>query len=69
MNTTYQVTSTTGQLLGIFPKDGLAAVKALVDANPGATVKPVVTYTPCAKHPAFEPHNCPACGTARIMGN
>lgn len=67
MNTSYRVTSTAGELLGIFPKGELAAVKALVDANPGASIKPVVTITnACSQHPAFEADNCPSCGTSRM---
>ena len=67
MNTSYRVTSSAGHLLGIFPKGGLAAVKALVDANPGAHVKPVVTIdNPCTEHPAYDVGNCPACGTSRM---
>lgn len=68
MNSTYHVTSKSGELLGIFPNAELAAVKALYDANPGASIKPVVTYTACAKHPAYEPHNCPFCGASAIVG-
>lgn len=68
MTTTYRVTSTAGQLLGIFPAGELAAVKALVDANPGASVKPVTTMTnACAAHPAYEADYCPSCGTSRII--
>jgi len=66
MNTSYRVTSPAGELLGIFPKGELAAVKALVDANPGAQVKPVVSYTACSKHAAYEADNCPVCGTSRM---
>ena len=67
MNTSYRVTNAAGELLGIFPKDELLAVKALVQANPGAQVKPVVTIdNPCSKHSAFEADNCPACGTSRM---
>lgn len=63
MNTSYRVTTAAGELIGIFPKGELAAVKALVDANPGASVKPVVTIdNPCSKHAAFEADYCPACG-------
>lgn len=67
MHTTYRVTDTAGHLLGIFPKGELLAVKALVQANPGAEVKPVVSYTACDAHPAFEVGNCPACGSARSI--
>jgi len=66
MNTSYRVTSAAGNLLGIFPKGELAAVKALVDANPGASVKPVVSYDACTQHPAYEVGNCPACGSSRM---
>jgi len=66
MNTSYRVTSPAGELLGIFPKGELAAVKALVDANPGAQVKPVVSYAACSKHAAYEADNCPVCGTSRM---
>lgn len=63
MNTSYRVISATGSLLGIYPKGELVAVKALVDANPGAEVKVVVTIdNPCASHPAYEADYCPACG-------
>ena len=67
MNTSYRVTSPAGHLLGIFPKGELAAVKALVEANPGAQVKPVVTIdNPCDVHAAYEADNCPVCGTSRM---
>lgn len=63
MHTTYRVTSKAGQLLGVFPKGELVAVKALVDSNPGAEVKAVVTIAnPCNLHPAFEADYCPTCG-------
>lgn len=66
MNTSYRVTSPAGQLLGIYPKAELAAVKALVAQHPGANVKAVVTIdNPCAAHPAFEADYCPTCGTAQ----
>lgn len=68
MNTSYRVTNQAGELLGVFPKGELLAVKALVDANPGASVKAVVSHVACDQHPAFEADNCPACGTTR-MGN
>lgn len=67
MNTSYRVTSAAGHLLGIFPKSELAAVKTLVEANPGAQVKPVVTIdSPCTEHAAYEADNCPLCGTSRM---
>ena len=67
MNTSYRVTTAAGELLGIFPKGELLAVKALVDANPGAQVKAVVTIdNPCKVHAAFEADNCPSCGTSRM---
>lgn len=67
MHTTYRVTSKAGELLGIFPKGELLAVKALVDANPGAAVKAVVSIdNPCSKHAAYEADNCPSCGTSRM---
>lgn len=67
MNTSYRVTSAAGELLGIFPKGELDAVKVLVDANPGASVKPVVTIdNPCSQHAAYEADNCPSCGTSRM---
>lgn len=68
MNSTYQVRTATGELLGIFGAGSLLDVKALVQANPGAVVKSVVTIdSPCHSHPAFEASNCPACGTARSL--
>lgn len=67
MNTSYRVSTGAGELLGIFPKGELLAVKALVQANPGAQVVPVVTIdNPCSKHAAFEADNCPSCGTSRM---
>lgn len=68
MTTTYRVTNQAGELLGIYPKGELAAVKALVDANPGAEVKPVVSIdNPCGQHAAYEADNCPVCGTGRSI--
>lgn len=67
MTTSYRVTSKAGELLGIFPKGELAAVKALVVAHPGAEVKPVVSYEACSEHPAYEVGNCPLCGTSRSL--
>ena len=66
--TRLQVRSTSGELLGIFPKGEMAAVKALVAANPGAEVKVTVAAdSPCHLHPAYAADNCPSCGTsARI---
>lgn len=67
MNTSYRVTTAAGELIGIYPKGELAAVKALVNANPGAQVKPVVTIdNPCAVHATYEADNCPVCGTSRM---
>lgn len=71
MNTTYRITSRKGQTLATVAKseDGShwAEIKAIVEANPGAEVKPVVTLTSrCEAHPAFEPDNCPSCGTSRM---
>ncbi len=44
MNTCYHVTaSTTGAVLGIFPEGEIAAAMDLLTANPGASIKPVVT--------------------------
>lgn len=68
MNTSYRVTDAGGELLGIFPKGELLAVKALVQQHPGAQVKAVVTIdSPCPAHPAYEADYCPACGTARSI--
>lgn len=39
----------------------LEQVKEAVEEHPGATVAPVVRYTPCSEHPAYEPTNCPMC--------
>lgn len=65
MTRTYRITSANGELLGIIPVADMAAVKALVDANPGAKIKAHAAITnPCTKHPAFESDNCPGCGTA-----
>lgn len=67
MSTSYRVTSSTGQLLGVFPQGSLLSVKSLVEANPGAQVKTVTSISnPCANHPAFEADNCPTCGTSRM---
>lgn len=70
MNTVYQITKGTEVLDTIAKGDDgshWAAIKALVAANPGAEVKPVVTIsTACPAHRAFEADNCPACGTSRM---
>lgn len=67
-STRLQVRSTSGELLGIFPKGEMAAVKALVAQHPGASVKVTVSIdSPCHLHPAYSADNCPSCGTsARI---
>jgi len=69
MNTSYRVTKGT-EILGVIAKseDGShwAGIKALVAANPGAEVKPVVSYVACSKHAAYEADNCPVCGTSRM---
>lgn len=63
MNTTYRVTTTTGTTT----VDSLAEVKALVQADPTASVKAVVTYEPCPQHKGYEATNCPVCGTAATI--
>lgn len=69
MHTTYRVTSSTGSLLGTYTRAGFAAIRTMLDANPGAIVTPVVRIdNPCAAHPAFEADYCPSCGTARQIG-
>lgn len=70
MSTSYRVTKGT-EVIGIFAKtdDGShwADIKALVSANPGAEVKPVVSSdNACTEHPAFDADNCPSCGTSRM---
>lgn len=67
MNTTYYVETPAGEIIGIFPKAPgiLAAVRELVEANPGATVRIDVAVTnPCGAHHAYEAGNCPVCGTS-----
>lgn len=68
MNTKFKVTDARGELLGIFPKGDMPALRAFVAANVGAEVKPLVTVdNPCTKHAAYDAENCPLCGTsARI---
>lgn len=54
-------------LLGICPApiaDHADAVRALIDKDPGADVKPVVTLNaPGGEHPAYAAKHCPICGT------
>lgn len=65
--TTYHLTYEDGSPLGIVAS--LAAAAALVAANPGATVKPVVTVdAPCKLHPAYAADYCTPCGTAVVIG-
>lgn len=65
MSTKFQVTNARGDLLGIFPKGEMPALKAFVAANAGAKVKPLVTVdNPCAQHVAYAADNCPLCGTS-----
>lgn len=70
MSSSYRVTGHDGRLLGIFPQGATAELRDLVQQH-GLTSKNIeitVSYTPCPKHPAFEPDNCPACGTCIPMG-
>ncbi|WP_435769719.1 hypothetical protein [Nocardioides sp. SYSU DS0651] len=71
MHSRFEVRSRDGNLLGIFPapiSEHAEEVRALIDKHPGADVKPVVTLdNPCAKHPAYEAENCPACGTSATV--
>jgi len=65
MTRTYRITSHTGELLAIIPVANMDEVKAIVHANPGATIKAHAAIgNPCTSHPAFEQDNCPRCGTA-----
>lgn len=71
MNTTYIVTKgadVVGKIAKCDDGSHWAAIKALVAANPGAQVKPVVTISnACPVHRAFEADNCPSCGTSRMI--
>lgn len=71
MHSRFEVRSRDGELLGIFPapiSDHADAVRALIDDHPGAEVHSTVSLDdPCAKHPAYEADNCPACGTSAQM--
>lgn len=39
----------------------LAEVRLLLVADPNAQVNPVIRYTACAQHAAYEDGNCPIC--------
>ncbi len=65
MITTYEVVRSDGEVRRCL---NLAEVRAIVQVDPGALVNPVVTYRPCALHPAYEPENCPDCGTGASIG-
>ncbi len=45
----------------------LDEVKRLVRSGVEVMVKTVLLYTPCSSHPAFEPTNCPGCGTSATV--
>ena len=45
----------------------LDEVKKVVTANPGARVEPVVHYTPCPRHRAYEQGNCGLCDDRRNL--
>lgn len=65
MKMNYWVSSKRGDILAVIPVEHIDEVKALVNANPGATIKAHASIdNPCAKHPAYEADNCPGCGTA-----
>ena len=70
MRTTYMVTKgvdVVGKIAKSTDGSHWADIKALVAANPGAEVKPVVTITnACTEHSAFDADNCPSCGTSRM---
>jgi hypothetical protein len=71
MHSRFEVRGRGGELLGIFPApiaDHADAVRALIEAHPGAEVRSTVSVeSPCADHPAYEADNCPICGTARTI--
>lgn len=46
----------------------LRAARVLLEQHPGAEVTPIVRYTACPQHPAYEPANCPPCGTSAEVG-
>jgi hypothetical protein len=46
----------------------LDEARDLLTAHPGSNCEPVVRYTPCPTHPAYEPSNCPLCGSAPTIG-
>ena len=72
MHSRFEVRSRDGELLGIFPApitDHADAVRALIADHPGAEVRSTVSVDePCSEHPAYEAHNCPACGTTATIG-
>lgn len=69
MATRIEVRDTDGQLIMAFLgplSEHSNHIRTLLDANPGARVRPVVSVSdPCPIHRAFERENCPSCGTAR----
>lgn len=65
MITVYEVATSDGQLRRCL---NLTEVRAIVRVDPGAIVNPVVKYRPCPIHPAYEPDNCPGCGTGASIG-
>lgn len=42
----------------------LQEARELVAGRPEVEVRPIVRYRACRQHPAYEPANCPLCGTA-----
>lgn len=61
MITTYSVTMSDGRTLSVTT---LAEASAFVRDDPGARVEPVVRYSPCRRHKAYEATNCPLCRDA-----
>lgn len=65
MITTFEVVRSDGQVQRCL---NLAEVRAIVQVDPSAVVNPVVSYRPCPRHSAYEPANCPGCGTGASIG-
>jgi len=62
--TTWQITLPDGSVTQVANLD---EARAVVQRHPEAEVKPKQHYRACPEHPAYEPANCPLCGTARAL--
>lgn len=65
MITAYEVATADGRVQRYTDLD---EVRAILQTDPGAVVRPTVRYRSCPTHSAYKSENCPGCGTGVSLG-